>query len=208
MTTTAAPQDTRLALLDNARRIMSRRGFSAVGLNEVLSQAGVPKGSFYHYFSSKDAFGAAMVQDYLTEYLADMDRILSDPGLTAAGRIMRYFDGWHQKQSADDFQSGCLVVKLSAEVADFSEAMRRELVKGVTSIVDRLERTIRDGADDGSIHAEADPRADAEILYDLWLGASLMAKISRSPAPLDAATVATRRLLHVEPSSSRRASSA
>jgi TetR/AcrR family transcriptional repressor of nem operon len=197
MTTTAPSQDTRQALLGSARSIMVRKGFSAVGLNEVLSQAGVPKGSFYHYFSSKDAFGEAMMQSYLAEYLANMDRILSEPGQTAAERLLRYFGSWREIQIADDCQAGCLVVKLGAEVADLSESMRRELNKGIESIIDRLERTIRDGAEDGSARAGAEPRAVAETLYDIWVGASVVAKINRSPAPLDTATAATRQLLHL-----------
>ncbi len=176
---------------------MVHKGFSAVGLNEVLSQTGVPKGSFYHYFSSKDAFGEAMMQSYLVEYLANMDRILSEPGQTAAARLLRYFESWREIQIVDDCQAGCLVVKLGAEVADFSESMRLELKKGIESIIDRLERTIREGAQDESVRAEVDPRAIAETLYDIWVGASIVAKINRSPQPLDSATAATRQLLHL-----------
>jgi len=194
---TSALQDTRQALLDSAKVTMSRKGFAAVGLNEVLSQAGVPKGSFYHYFSSKDAFGEAMMQSYFVEYRAGMDRIFNEPGMTAAERILRYFEDWRENQSAEDCQGKCLAVKLGAEVADLSESMRCELQKGVESIIDRLERIIGDGLRDGSIRVDAGSRASAETLYELWLGASVIAKINRSPRPLDSATRATRQMLHL-----------
>lgn len=176
---------------------MSRKGFAAVGINEVLSQAGVPRGSFYHYFSSKDAFGEAMMKSYFVEYRADMDRILSEPGLTAAERILRYFDSWREKQSAENCQGKCLAVKLGAEVADLSESMRCELKKGVDTIIDRLEHMIVDGLQDGSIRIRAGARATAEILYDVWLGASIVAKINRDSQHLDTATLATRQLLRL-----------
>lgn len=56
--------DVRRSILDVGQRIMAGKGFSAVGLNEVLAAAGVPKGSFYHYFASKEAFGQALLEKY------------------------------------------------------------------------------------------------------------------------------------------------
>jgi TetR/AcrR family transcriptional repressor of nem operon len=53
--TVPADRDTRSTILATGRRVMGAKGFSAVGLSEILGEAGVPKGSFYHYFGSKDA---------------------------------------------------------------------------------------------------------------------------------------------------------
>ena len=58
------------SILATGQRIMAGKGYSAVGLNEILTAAGVPKGSFYHYFGSKDAFGEAMLEAYFEDYLA------------------------------------------------------------------------------------------------------------------------------------------
>ena len=79
----AAPEpDSRSTILATGQRIMSRKGFSGVGLTEILKDAGVPKGSFYHYFASKDAFGEAMLLAYFEGYHADMDALFAKPGLT------------------------------------------------------------------------------------------------------------------------------
>ena len=84
----AAPEpDSRSTILATGQRIMSRKGFSAVGLTEILKDAGVPKGSFYHYFASKDAFGEAMLSAYFEDYHGDMDVLFAKPGLTAAERF-------------------------------------------------------------------------------------------------------------------------
>src|SRR3954463_16702733 len=177
--------DTRRTILDAAQRIMSHKGFAAVGINEVLSEAGVPKGSFYHYFNSKDAFGEAMMRSYFADYLADMDRILGEPGPTSAQRLMNYWQSWRETQSVDECQGKCLAVKLGAEVADLSESMRLALKDGTGAIVDRVERMIVSGLADGSIAVDGDPRETAQALYDMWLGGSIMAKIHRSIAPID-----------------------
>ncbi|GAA2610241.1 TetR/AcrR family transcriptional regulator [Streptomyces lienomycini] len=190
--------DTRRSILDAAQRIMARKGFSAVGINEVLTAAGVPKGSFYHFFGSKDAFGEAMIRAYFTDYLADMDRILAQPGLTPAQRLMNYWQNWRETQSVDECQGKCLAVKLGAEVADLSEAMRIALKEGTTAVIDRLERTITAGLKDGSITVDATPRETAQALYGMWLGASVMTKIHRDIGQLDTTMTVTRQLLHLQ----------
>ncbi|MEU4659680.1 TetR/AcrR family transcriptional regulator [Streptomyces sp. NPDC023723] len=197
MPSTARSTDTRRSILDVAQRIMAHKGYSAVGINEVLAEAGVPKGSFYHYFASKDAFGEALLRSYFDEYVSDMDRVLARPGASAAERLMAYWEQWRQTQSLDECQGKCLAVKLGAEVADLSEPMRLVLKEGTGAIVDRIERTLTGGLADGSITVDGDPGRTAQALYDLWLGASVMAKIHRDLAPLDTAMTVTRQLLHI-----------
>ncbi|MFE2422641.1 TetR/AcrR family transcriptional regulator [Streptomyces hokutonensis] len=189
--------DTRRIILDTAQRIMARKGYSAVGINEVLAEAGVPKGSFYHYFASKDAFGEAILKSYFADYLTDMDGILARSGQSSAERLMAYWQQWRETQSIEDCQGKCLAVKLGAEVADLSESMRLALKEGTSAVVDRIERTIASGLEDGSLSVDGEARDVAQALYDMWLGASVMAKIHRSLSPLDTVTATTRRLLHL-----------
>jgi len=195
MPTSAGSTDTRRSILDAAQRIMAHKGYAAVGINEVLAEAKVPKGSFYHYFASKDAFGEAMMKSYFQEYLADMDRVLGQRDVSAAERLMAYWQQWYETQSLDECHGRCLAVKLGAEVADLSESMRLALKEGTTAIVDRLEKVIDQGLKDDSLTIAGDARSLAEVLYDMWLGASVMAKIHRERGPMDTTMVATRRLL-------------
>ncbi|WP_017596070.1 TetR/AcrR family transcriptional regulator [Nocardiopsis potens] len=194
---TATQGDTRGSILRAAQQILPRKGFAAVGINEILTAAGVPKGSFYHFFGSKDAFGEALMRAYYTDYLADMDRILAEPGLSAAQRLMNYWEYWREMQGADDCQGRCLTVKLGAEVSDLSESMRLALKEGTAAMVDRLERTITAGLEDGSLAVDGTARETAQALYDMWLGASLLVKINRDTGPFDTTTALTRRLLHL-----------
>lgn len=198
----SAPQDTsdaRQSILENGQRIMAGKGFSAVGLNEVLAAAQVPKGSFYHYFSSKEAFGEAMLERYFEGYLAELDTMLCSPGSTMAKRLMAYWQHWQETQSFSDCQGKCLAVKLGAEVADLSEAMRLALKRGTTRITTRLRAAIEAGVAEGSLSVDGDPGSVAQSLYQLWLGASVLAKIARNTHPFEAATMATRHILHLPP---------
>ena len=199
---TSAPQDTsnvRQSILETGQRIMAGKGFSAVGLNEILAGASVPKGSFYHYFGSKDAFGEAMLAAYFQDYLADLDETLRQPGRTMAQRLMTYWQQWQETQSFYDCQGKCLAVKLGAEVADLSETMRLALKQGTSGIVTRLKAAIETGVAEGSLEINGDPASVAQSLYQLWLGASVMVKIVRSTQPFESAMMLTRQILHLPP---------
>ena len=190
---------TRATILATGQTIMIRKGFSAVGLTEILKDAGVPKGSFYHYFASKDAFGEAMLAAYFDEYLAEMDALVARPGLTGAERLIAYFAAWRDNQGAFDCQGRCLAVKLGAEVADLSEPMRLTLKTGTAAIMARMTRMVGDGVADGSVGVTGAAEDVAASLYQLWLGASVMAKIVRTHAPFDTALRSTRQLLGLTP---------
>jgi TetR/AcrR family transcriptional repressor of nem operon len=193
----ATKVDTRQTILDTAERLMVQKGYSAVGLTEVLTAAGVPKGSFYHYFSSKDAFGEAMLQKYFADYLANMDRIIAMPGASPAGQLMTYWQQFYDKQSVDECQGRCLVVKLAAEVSDLSEPMRLTLQHGTAGIIDRLERMLNAGVQDSSVSLHVTPALAANSLYGAWVGASVLAKVNRSPEHLDSVMAYTRQMLHI-----------
>ncbi|GEP09755.1 TetR/AcrR family transcriptional regulator [Methylobacterium gnaphalii] len=191
--------DIRQGILDAAHQIVSAKGFSGVGLNEILAAARVPKGSFYHYFGSKEAFGEALLEDYFEDYLADIDATLAEPELNHAERLMNYWRNWQATQGSIDYQRKCLAVKLAAEVSDLSEPMRLALKSGTAGIIDRVTRAIEAGVAEGSMGVNDDPRTTAETLYHVWLGASLMAKIVRTDTPFEAAMATTRRILNPKP---------
>jgi len=165
----------------------------------VLAAAQVPKGSFYHYFGSKEAFGEEMLKKYFEDYLAELETVLCSPGSTMAQRLMTYWQHWQETQSFFDCQGKCLAVKLGAEVADLSEVMRLALKQGTTGIVTRLRAAIEAGVAEGSLSVDGDPGCVAQSLYQLWLGASVMVKIVRSTQPFESAMTTTRQILHLPP---------
>ena len=178
---------------------MGGKGFSAVGLTEILNAAGVPKGSFYYYFKSKDAFGEALLEQYFADYMAELTELLEKPGQSGAQRLMAYWKKWLKTQAGCDSQGKCLAVKLGAEVADLSEAMRSALRIGTAKIMQRLAKAIEDARADGSLAVEGDALFLSEVLYQLWLGASLLEKITRNGESLKTAMAATHRILNIPP---------
>ncbi|MFN4341647.1 MAG: TetR/AcrR family transcriptional regulator [Azonexus sp.] len=185
---------TRQHILETGQRIIVGKGFASVGLNEILTAAGVPKGSFYHYFASKEQYGQALLQDYFDRYLADLDHLFAGDAGCGHTRLMRYWQRWRDKQVDTCAEQQCLVVKLAGEVADLSDAMRITLRDGTDQVVQRIARVIGEGMADGSI-PPLEPQASAQVLYQLWLGASLLGKLHRDGAALDNALAFTRAML-------------
>lgn len=198
MNTVSLNQDLSKHILSVAQKIIATKGYAAVGLTEILNAADVPKGSFYYYFKSKDAFGEALLNQYFEDYLADIDNLFSSQDKPVADRLMSYWNNWKDSQESFDCQGKCLAVKLGAEVSDLSEAMRLALKAGTAKIIAHLETAINAGKADGSLKIDTDANELASTLYQLWLGASLMAKITRSKNPLEIAMSTTKSLLNLK----------
>ncbi len=182
---TTIPPDTKTHLLDVGYQLIAKNGFTAVGIKQILDTAGVPKGSFYHYFTSKEAFGEAIISHYFANYKTRLDTI-GRRHSNAQQKLYDYFQNWYDTQQNGCDYEKCLVVKLSAEVADLSEPMRIALNAGYQQTISWLAEQIKAGWADQSVPRPENIAAEsvAKRWYFAWLGASLIAKTSQTNTPL------------------------
>ena len=183
--TDATTTDTKAHLLATGYQLIAKKGFTAVGLKQILDTAGVPKGSFYHYFASKEAFGEAIINHYFSLYKTRLD-VIDAQDVSAQQKLYDYFQNWYDTQQNGCNHEKCLVVKLSAEVADMSETMRKALDTGYQQTTMWLAKQIKAGWLDESVprHDNISAESMAKRWYFAWLGASLIAKISQTNTPL------------------------
>lgn len=193
----ARNQDSRERILSIGERLILGRGFSAMGLTELLGAAEVPKGSFYHYFPSKEQFGVALLERYFDNYRDRIRPLFANGAIPATDRLLTYFDLWRELHAHSRCHETCLAVKLTGEVTDLSEPMRGALESGMDSIIQMIANVIREGQADGTVPAVQDPGELAESLYTMWLGASLRSKAKRNMDALNLAYKQTQRLLGV-----------
>lgn len=179
-------KDTKLNILETGYKLVSQKGFTSVGLNELLKESKIPKGSFYHYFSSKELFGQELIQYYFEQYQHRLLLLTQQP-ITEQEKLIKYFREWQNTQNIDNPSGKCLVVKLSAEIADLSDAMRTELYKGYQQIIDWLTQqiTLCLKAQSISGSGKIEPNQLAKSWYFSWIGASLIAKLGQSNTPLN-----------------------
>jgi TetR/AcrR family transcriptional repressor of nem operon len=193
----SAQQDTRERILSTGQALILGKGFSALGLSEILSAAAVPKGSFYHYFQSKEGFGVAMLERYFADYQIRTNQILLDETLPARERLINYFAVWQQQAESSACHKLCLAVKLAAEVSDLSEAMRLALTAGMQGITQKIAVVLQEVQRDGHISAEVNTAELAEFLYATWVGASLLSKVHLQMRPMEVAMQQTKKILGV-----------
>jgi TetR/AcrR family transcriptional regulator, transcriptional repressor for nem operon len=188
---------TRQHILNTSFKLVLHKGFVGVGLQEILTTCGVPKGSFYYYFSSKEAFGCALLQQYLADYKVKIDQLILQEERSAYARLVALWQAWIDDPCHNDggWAENCLIVKLAAEVSDLSEDMRQILNFGVTKLTERIANLLSDGQQDGSIPQHIEPEKMAQTMYQLWLGAALLAKLAQNKQPLYLALETTQQLL-------------
>ncbi|CAI3923896.1 MULTISPECIES: TetR/AcrR family transcriptional regulator [Commensalibacter] len=189
------PNNKKNLLLKTGQEIFASHGFTNVGLTELLKKAGIPKGSFYYYFDSKEDYGVAVIQYYMDQYTTHLSTLFNTPDLSGKERLLSCWENWNENQCNNDYEGRCLVVKLSSEVADFSEAMRHEFCKGIDKVLTLIASVIYKGQQDGSIPDHLNPDLTAQELYQQWLGASLLTKIQRNKHPFKIALRYTMNIL-------------
>lgn len=168
---------------------MLAKSFHSVGLNEILKAVQVPKGSFYHYFDSKEQFGVEMLRHYLADANAYKRGLLLDTSteVNPRRRLLTLLESNVARFLEHGGKCPCLVMKLASEVASFSEAMRQVLADGQAEWVRIIEQVIREGFEKEAIAELRDAVLTAGLIDALWCGAMQGAIISRRPDPLRSA---------------------
>jgi TetR/AcrR family transcriptional repressor of nem operon len=177
--------DARERLLREGVAMLTERGFSAVGLDEVLSLVGVPKGSFYHYFGSKAEFGLALVDAYAGYFARKLDRWFLDESLSPLARLRAFVADARAGMARFDYRRGCLVGNLGQEVSALPEPFRDRLAAVFADWEARTARCLEAAKRAGEIAPDADCARLAVFFWIGWEGAVLRAKLERGPAPLD-----------------------
>ncbi len=162
-------------ILDIGQGVLCRRGFIGVGLAEILDACGVPKGSFYHYFKSKEMLGVALVEHYTTRYMLGLNNLSNTIETSGYDRLSAYWDHWVNVQTGEDETRKCLLIRLCTEMEDLSEAMQGAVQSALTAYRGWIARTVDEGLRDGSMHLQEGLTCEqaAEEILHIWLGASV-----------------------------------
>lgn len=179
-------KETKTTLLDAGLKTFCERGYNNSGIEAILSVAGVPKGSFYYYFGSKEDFGLQVINRFAENYALKLHASLSDESLSPLERLRAHYERaiLTMEGDGDRCRMGCLVGTLSQEMAAQSEVFRTRLEEIFETWSCQLAVCLSDAQTLGEIPDHVDVREVAEFFVISWQGAILRAKSMRSTVPL------------------------
>lgn len=176
---------TRDIIIRTGADLIAQNGFRATGINAVLSATGVPKGSFYHYFKSKDDFGLAVIESYSRYYDRNLALILDDASRRPLERLRQYFESGTADMTACAYARGCLIGNLGQELAAQNEMFRARLDEVFAGWEARFAACIAQAQALGELDPAIAPQELAGFLLAGWEGAILRAKVVKSIEPMD-----------------------
>ena len=185
----AARVDTRKELVWCGTELLTERGFQITGIEEVLKRVGVPKGSFYHYFKSKDEFGHAVIDNYEQYYAKKMDQVFGNIDRSPVQRLRDFVINAKNGMVKFDFKRGCLIGNLGQELAALDTQFRERLESVLLSWEQRVSDCLKEAIEVGELAPGQDPEALSRFFWVGWEGAILRAKLMRSLQPIDQFTI-------------------
>ena len=176
--------DTRDNLLQAGLRMIHAEGYSASGIQGIVERADVPKGSFYTYFASKEAFGAEVIDLYSERGQAKLRDFLCNREVAPLARLEAYFDDRIMAFRSSNYVRGCLLGNFSAEAADHSTTIRESLARHFKAWSNIIESCLLEARDQVAISSEFPAASLADFIFNSWEGALLRMRAEKSDAPL------------------------
>lgn len=177
--------DTRAALIRSGVEVLTEQGFTVSGIDGILKRVGVPKGSFYYYFDSKEAFGRAVMEHYGAYFAGKLDRHLLDVSLSPLARLAAFAEDAKAGMARHAFRRGCLVGNLGQEAGGLPEHYRQWLRETLDDWRHRVARCLREAQTMGELSRDADCDRLAEAFWIGWEGAVMRARLEGGARPLD-----------------------
>ena len=172
-------------LLETGATLFCERGYHGTGIQEIVDAMGIPKGSFYNYFKSKEGFAAEIVKHYAAHVSERwMVLIAKGPDEDPLGMLRNAFNAMIRGQEASPVKTGCLVGNLAGELAESSEVCRATLQLVMVTWCDRVAHHLARAQAQGTVRSDLQAATLAQFCWDAWEGSLLRMKIENSTEPI------------------------
>ena len=175
---------TRDHIIDVGLHFMHSAGYTAAGVKQILALAHVPKGSFYHYFPSKEAFTEEVLTRYGTLEINRLDGFLRNRKVAPLKRLRNYFEALAVFYEQNHLASGCLLGNLSSEIADHSPVLQSVLRGAFHRWQDGICSILAEAVEHGDLPKSSKPDELAAFLLNGWEGALVRMRADKSNKPL------------------------
>ena len=175
-------------LLREGMRLVYAHGFHGTTVDAVLAASGVPKGSFYHHFGSKEAFTQALLDRYIDYQSGLLAEWIGKDSLSTSGKLTGYFSQMAEHFVRTGYQRACLAGKLSTEVSAVSEVFRSQLSRSLDATRDDIAGLLARGQEAGDVRTDRSASDLADGVLALIQGAFVVALSTRNEHSLAAVT--------------------
>ncbi len=177
--------DKRDLILAKGAEVMTRRGYHGAGVQEIVQAAGVPKGSFYHYFASKEDFALQALQQVYQPRLARYAEALSNAALSPRERILGYYSELVEHFARQErLEYHCFIGSLSFEMAELSPTLGAQVDAILQASADILQACLEQAQAAGELAADEDCRNLASFIANAWQGALTRLKVANNTRAL------------------------
>ncbi len=185
-------------LLERGLEVMKVQGYNGTSVKDIVDAAGMPKGSFYNYFASKEAFAVEALDNVGRATVEDGARLLGNTSQLPLERLRNFFLAHTEQACAEDFRAGCFLGNLGQEMSDSCEAIRCKVQQTLSANAGMFRAVLEQAQAAGQLDPYLDPAQTAEFLFNAWEGTLMRMKADKSRAPLDAFLALLPRLLGEE----------
>ncbi len=178
-----APEKTCHTIVRKGAALIHEQGFNATGIQQVLDAAGIPKGSFYHYFQSKEDFGSAVIDYFATTTGELFNSYLNDKRHPPLTRLDNLFAHFEKELNKTGCALGCPLGNLALELADTNDKLREHLHEVIKNIILQLENCLIEAKQNKSITNGLNTHDTARFLFHAFEGAIMDTKVEKSIEP-------------------------
>ncbi len=179
-----ASEETRQRLLDEGVLLFVRQGYHGTGIKDVLDRVGVPKGSFYNYFESKEQFGAEVVRHYADNQGGRLAAALADPQADAHAALVRFYRD--EICRFVNCREGCLLGNLAGELGSAPDLCRDALAAAMAQAESLIGEAIARAQEQGTVRGDLSASLLAGFLFNAWEGALMRMQVDGGAEPLEA----------------------
>lgn len=176
----------RQKLVDAGLVLFGQQGYAATGVQDITDAAGVPKGSFYNYFDSKEDFAVAVLAKYREQAAENFGSLVSAEIASPLGRLEALLRSIEEHLRSSDFAGGCVAGRLAQELAGEHPTLRQPLCEVFATMQSHVSACLSAAQKAGELAATEDLDLLASFLVNAWQGAMLRSKAAGSTAPLEA----------------------
>ncbi len=178
--------DIKLNIIRRGSEMVHKNGYNNTSINDICKAAGVPKGSFYYYFGSKDDYAAQIISFYY-DFMFSMQKKHLD-NVEEKGAIKRlrdFFNDFKHYFQDNKCSGGCPIGNLAQELSDSSEFLREKLADTLEATKKNIELFLMEAKAQNEIPSEADIQGTADFIFNSWEGSLMRMKVTKSIAPME-----------------------